>query len=440
MPAIPQLTVQQRAINSLRPWARNARTHSKKQIRQIADSIDTFGFTNPVLIDGRGTILAGHGRVRAAALLGLHEVPCVELDHMSEDQKRAYVLADNKLAEQAQWDKELLALELGELGELDFPVDVIGFEPAEIELILSDHGLDRGGDVDAEDEVGAPATEAQPLTRLGDLWTLGPHRLLCGDARSEGDYARLLDGDRARAVVTDPPYNVRINGHVASRGHHREFAMASGEMSSVAFTDFLRTVFGAMAAVSEPGALHFVFMDWRHLTEALAAGEGAYDELLNLVVWNKVTPGMGSFYRSQHELIMLFRANRGPHLNTVELGRHGRNRSNVWSYRGLAGFGDGRQEALASHPTAKPVAMIADALIDCTRRRDVVLDPFCGSGSTLIAAQKVNRRARLMEIDPHYCDVAVRRWQTFTGQVARHADTGVAFGIDVHRDVEEVAP
>ena len=317
---------------------------------------------------------------------------------------------------------------------------MIGFEPAEIELILSDHGLDRGGDVDAEDEVGAPATEAQPLTRLGDLWSLGPHRLLCGDARSEGDYARLLDGDRARAVVTDPPYNVRINGHVALRGRHRELAMASGEMSSVAFTDFLRTVFGAMAAVSESGALHFVFMDWRHLAEALAAGEGAYDELLNLVVWNKGTPGMGSFYRSQHELVLLFRANRGPHLNTVELGRHGRNRSNVWSYRGLAGFGDGRQEALASHPTVKPVAMIADALVDCTRRRDVVLDPFCGSGSTLIAAQKVNRRTRLMEIDPHYCDLAVRRWQTFTGQVARHADTRVAFGIDVHRDVAKVAP
>ncbi len=225
---------------------------------------------------------------------------------------------------------------------------MIGFEPAEIELILSDHGLDRGGDVDAEDEVGALITEAPPVTRLGDLWSLGPHRLLCGDARSEGDYARLLDGDRARAVVTDPPYNVRINGHVALRGRHREFAMASGEMSSVAFTDFLRTVFGVMAAVSEPGALHFVFMDWRHLAEALAAGEEAYDELLNLVVWNKVTPGMGSFYRSQHELVLLFRANGGPHLNTVELGRHGRNRSNVWSYRGLAGFGDGRQEALAS--------------------------------------------------------------------------------------------
>ncbi len=409
-------TVTHERIAALIPWSANARTHSKKQIRQIAASIESFGFVNPVLIDEGRRILAGHGRVAAAQLLGRTEVPCLVFSHMSEAHKRAYVVADNKLAENAGWDRDLLALELGALAELDldFDLGVIGFDAGEIGLIL--------------DEV-VPPVAGDGVTRSGDLWQLGPHRIVCGDARDRAVLDRLMAGERARMVFTDPPYNVRIDGHVCGSGkiRHREFAMAAGEMSRDEFTGFLADVFAELVHASIDGAIHFVCMDWRHMGEILAAGDQAYTELKNLIVWAKDAGGMGTFYRSRHELIFVFKSGTAPHLNTFGLGEGGRYRTNVWQYRGIAASGTAGRADLALHPTVKPAAMIADAIRDVTRRGDLVLDAFGGSGSTLIAAERTGRRARLVEIDPLYVDVTIRRWQAVAHDDAVLLETGESF-------------
>jgi DNA modification methylase len=418
-------TITEERIDALTPWANNARTHSPKQIRQIADSIETFGFTNPVLIDEAGTILAGHGRVAAARQLGIAKVPCLRLDHMSAEEKRAYVLADNKLAENAGWDSEILALELGVLAEadLDFDIGVIGFDAGEIDLII------EGGsapDVDPALEELPPLRET-PVSRPGDLWHLGPHRVICGDVRNKDHLNALMGTDRARMVFADPPYNVPVNGHVCGKGRHPEFAMASGEMDRVAFTAFLTEAMGAMSGVSVNGAIHFICMDWRHLREVLDAGEAVYDELKNLIVWAKPQGGMGSFYRSRHELILAFKNGGAPHLNTFGLGQGGRYRTNVWDYAGMTTPSGERQETLALHPTVKPVAMIADAIRDCSQRGDIILDGFGGSGSTLIAAHTTGRTARLVEIDPVYVDRTIRRWQRASCDDAVLVSSGETF-------------
>ena len=395
----------------LRPWERNARTHSRKQLRQIADSIEAFGFTNPVLIDEDLTILAGHGRVEAAKLLGLEAVPCRLLSEMSEDQKRAYVLADNKLALNAGWDEELLAAELGALlsADLDFDVSLTGFSIPEIDGLIEGDAPEEAGDP-ADD---APAPDGPPRCRPGDVWRLGRHRLICGDATDPAVVDLLMDGEKARMVFTDPPYNVPIAGHVGGLGRtkHRAFAMAAGEMSSAAFTTFLQQAFCAMAEHSMDGAIHFVCMDWRHMGEMLKAGGAVYAELKNLIVWAKDNGGMGSFYRSRHELIFAFKVGTAPHVNAFELGQHGRYRTNVWEYRGVNTLRAGRMDELSMHPTVKPVRMIADAIKDVSGRGDIVLDLFSGSGSTLIAAEKTGRRAYLCELDPVYCDRILRRWE-----------------------------
>jgi DNA modification methylase len=402
-------------IARLRPWPRNARIHSRKQIRQIAESVGCFGFTNPVLIDGDNRILAGHGRVEAARELGMEAVPCLRIDHMTPAEKRAYVLADNKLALNAGWDDELLALELKELMELeiDFDIGVTGFSIAEIDGLME--GL-------APEETGNPADDRLPdpdsvpsRCRPGDIWRLGPHRLICGDALNSAVVAALMDGERAEMVFTDPPYNVAIEGNVSGLGkiRHCEFAMASGEMTQIEFTEFLSSAFANLVAYSLDGSIHFVCMDWRHMGEMLAAGETNYAELKNLIVWAKDNGGMGAFYRSRHELIFAFKNGSASHINSFELGQHGRYRTNVWEYRGVNTFRTGRLDELALHPTVKPVAMIADAIKDVSKRGGIVLDLFGGSGSTLIAAHKTGRRARLCELDPIYCDRILRRWEVF---------------------------
>jgi DNA modification methylase len=417
---MPNLQIEQMPIHALRPQDRNARTHSKRQIRQIADSMKRFGFTNPILTDDNLQIIAGHGRHEAAKLLGMTTVPSICLSHMSETEKRAYVLADNAIALKAGWDRETLAIELQGLIDLGFEVELTGFEPAEIDLILGDW-QEASGEAVAPDDQCAEPSEGPIVSRLGDLWILGTHRLLCGDALSPEDYKRLLGTDRADLVFTDPPYNVPIEGHVSGLGRieHREFAMASGEMTEGEFTNFLTQVFRAAAGVSRDGALHYICMDWRHLYEVLSAGRAVYSSFINLCVWNKDNGGMGSFYRSKHELILCFKAGTKSHTNNVELGRHGRNRTNVWEYAGVNTFRAGRLDELAMHPTVKPVALIADAIKDASRRSNVVLDPFCGSGSTLIATEKTGRHGYGIEIDPQYVDVAVRRWQRYSGKPAR---------------------
>ena len=416
--------------DSLTPYKGNARTHSRRQIRQIGKSITRFGFTNPVLIDDNGEIIAGHGRVEAAKLLGLTAVPALRLSHLSDTEKRAYVTADNRLAELAGWDKEILAIELQGLLDLNFEVELTGFDMGTIDIILNDAAAARAESADGpEDEIPEP-TAGPAVSQVGDLWILGEHRLLCGDARAdEGAYEHLLDGERAEIVFTDPPYNVPIDGHVCGLGkiRHRDFAMASGEMSSEEFTAFLTSVFDRLAVHAIDGAIHFICIDWRHIAEMMAAGNAVYNELKNLCVWTKTNGGMGTFYRSRHELIFVWKSGTGSHINNFELGQHGRSRTNVWEYPGISAAGPGRLDELAMHPTVKPVALVADALKDCSRRGGIVLDPFMGSGTTLIAAERTGRRACGIEIDPAYVDVAVRRWQSFTGKWATLAGTGETF-------------
>jgi DNA modification methylase len=412
------LQIEQTPVHALQPQDRNARTHSKRQIRQIAASIRQFGFNNPVLTDDNLHIIAGHGRVEAAKLLGEATVPTVRLSHLSDAQKRAYLIADNALATKAGWDGEILAIELQGLIDLGFDIELTGFETAEIDLILDDW-QEASAAAAATDQI--PECDAgSPISQRGDLWCLGSHRLLCGDARSPEAYTKLVGDTKVDLVFTDPPYNVRIGGHVSGLGQvqHREFAMASGEMTEDEFAQFLKATLGAAVNVSRDGALHYVFMDWRHLFETLSAGRALYHSLLNMCVWNKDNGGMGSFYRSKHELVLVFKVGTACHTNNVELGRHGRNRTNVWDYAGVNTFRHDRLEELAMHPTVKPVALIADAIKDASKRSDTVLDPFCGSGSTIIAAEKTGRRACGLEIDPQYVDVAVRRWQLFTGKSA----------------------
>jgi ParB-like chromosome segregation protein Spo0J len=380
-------------IADVRPNPKNARTHSKKQIRQIATSIRKFGFLNPLIVDDENMILAGHGRLEGARLEGMAHVPIVRFGHLSEAQKRAYVIADNKIAEQAGWDRELLSIELAELIELlpieELDVSITGFETAEIDLLLADMGPSR-----PEPEDAIPAVPEIAVTRRGDLWFLGKHRLLCGDSRRPADFELAMSGARAATVFTDPPYNLRMRA-IGGRGRiqHPEFGFASGEMSQPEFRTFLSQTLGNASRVSAQGAVHFVCIDWRHISDLIEVGRELYGDMLNLVVWNKTSPGQGSFYRSQHELIGIFRVGEEPHRNNVELGRFGRNRSNVWTYAGVNTFGKGRMEALAAHPTVKPVALVADALLDCSARGDVVLDQFVGSGTTILAAEKVARIA-----------------------------------------------
>lgn len=415
-------------IAALKPYTANARTHSKRQIKQIAASIERFGFTNPVLVDDDLMIIAGHGRVEAARLLGLKDVPVLKLSHLSEAEKRAYVLADNRLAEKAGWDRELLALELQGLIDLNFDVGVIGFEVAEVDIILDAAEAANPTARDAPED-RTPSPEQQATTRLGDVWELGRHRLACGDARDSGVYATLMADEVADVLFTDPPYNVPIDGFAGGAGKaiRREFAMASGEMSQAEFVTFLKASLGPAARHCRDGAIAFVCMDWRHMRELQDACAQVFDELKNVCVWTKSNGGMGSLYRSQHELVFVFKKGGEAHANNVELGRFGRNRTNVWAYAGVNTFRAGRDDELAMHPTVKPVALIEDALKDVSNRGGVVLDPFGGSGSTLIAAERCGRRARLIELDPLYCDVIVRRFEAYTGKRAILAGANLRF-------------
>ncbi len=424
-----QLQVAYEEIHNLVPYARNARTHSKQQIRQIAESIRTFGFTNPVLVNRSRMIVAGHGRVQAAKLLAIRKVPTICLDSLTEDQVRAYILADNRLAEKAGWDHSILAIELQHLTsvDLDFDVSVTGFEVGEIDLILQEAAAQE----EEKDEEPVEIRSGPAVTKPGDIWLLGDHRLICGDALDASTYHALMEGRRADVVFADPPYNVKIDGNVCGKGaiRHREFAMASGEMTEAEFFDFLCTALSLLERHSRSGSVHFICMDWRHAAEVLLAGKKAYETLLNLCVWTKDNGGMGSFYRSQHELIFVFRKGKEQHRNNVQLGKFTRNRTNVWRYPGVNTLSKSGAEGnlLALHPTVKPVAMIADAILDCSARGDLVLDNFSGVGSTILAAEKVGRVCYAIEIDPLYVDAAVRRWEKHAGERAVCAATGECF-------------
>jgi len=411
-------------IDALMPAARNARTHSKKQIRQIAESIRTFGFLNPILCDRDGRIVAGHGRWEAAKLAGRTTVPVIYAPDLSPEQLRAYALAENKLSELGGWSAEITALEFKELSslELNFQLTVTGFETAEIELMLVDP-------VDAQGAESVPPPIGRDLPAIssrGDVFRIGPHVVVCGDALTAEAYGHL---PRPTAMVfTDSPYNVRVRDISGlGKAQHPEFVMASGEMSKAELTAFLRAAAAQLVAHSTNGSIHFLCMDFRHMAELLSAADGVYSELKALCIWAKTNAGMGSLYRSQHELIFVFKAGTAPHVNNIELGRHGRYRTNVWRYPGLNSFARGRDAKLAMHPSVKPVALIADAILDCSRRGDVVLDAFLGSGSTIIAAHRTGRVGYGIELDPYYVDVAVQRIAAELGEPTRNVATNLTF-------------
>lgn len=411
LPADRTLEVVYKAPGDLTPDPRNARTHSKNQVAQIVQSISAFGFTNPILADPEGNLIAGHGRLRAAKDMGLATVPVIMLDGLTELQKRALRLADNKIALNAGWDTEILKLELADLSmpNIDIDLGLTGFSPGEIDVLLSESE-------DPDDEV-IPAVPESPRVKFGDVWQLGEHRIACGDGRDVAFLQRLMgEGEAIDCAFLDPPYNVKINGHANAKGRHREFAMASGEMTDTEFRTFLADTLGACAKVSRDGAVHFVCMDWRHMDDVTASVADIYDDLLNICVWNKSNAGMGSLYRSKHEMVFVYRVGKGPHTNNVELGKHGRNRTNVWEYASVNSMKGSRRDDLALHPTVKPVAMVADAYCDVTRQGDLVLDIFLGSGTSLIAAERVGRRFRGLDIDPAYVDLAMQRWTDLTGE------------------------
>lgn len=433
-PSNPTLQITHRRVESLQPDPRNARIHSKKQVKQIARSIEAFGFNVPILVDRVGKVIAGHGRLLACKDLGWEEVPTIALEHLSEAQAKAYRIADNRLTEISDWDDRLLAEQLKELSlvDLDFSLEAIGFDMGEIDFRIESLDVSGGpnGEKDPADDLPeVPAGD--PVSKVGDLWLLGRHRLVCGDALEEDDLAKLMDGRKAATVFVDPPYNVPIDGHCTGLGtvRHREFAMACGEMSQTQFTTFLTRAMERLAAHSEDGALHYICMDWRHLQEVLAAGHQVYSEMKNLCVWAKDNAGMGSFYRSQHELVLVFKHGKGAHQNHVQLGQHGRYRSNIWRYPGVNSFGRATDEGnlLALHPTVKPVALVADAILDASRRGEIVLDTFLGSGTTLMAAERVGRICHGLELDPIYVDTIIRRWQAMTGDSAVLAASGLTF-------------
>lgn len=413
----------ERPPGDLKPWPSNPRTHSDKQLVKLKASIQKFGFTAPVLVDEDGVILSGHGRVLAARELGLASVPTRVIAGLTPVKKRAYVIADNKLSQLSAWDQSLLRSELEILIQEDFEIETTGFSTAEIDLMV-DGAVDTPQN--SPDDLQPEDITPEIISRSDDLWRLGNHVLLCGNALDPGAYQRVMQDGLAQMIITDPPYNVPIDGHVCGSGKvkHKEFAMASGEMTSSQFTDFLHQALSHMHAFSQQGAIHFVCMDWRHARELQDAALPLFGAPRQLCVWAKDNAGMGTFYRSQHELVYAFKKGDAPHINNFELGQHGRYRTNVWNYSGVNTFKGKGYELLALHPTVKPVSLIADAIRDCSHRKGQILDPFAGSGTVLIAAERTGRHARAIELDPQYVDVAIHRWQRVAGAQAVLAATG----------------
>jgi DNA modification methylase len=432
---LPALTLEYVRLSDLRPSAAKLRRLEPNHVREVAVSIARLGFCDPLLIGADGELIDGEARFGAAEQLGLEHAPCSRVEHLSRDELRVLRLAVNRLAEKGQWDLDALKIEFEQLIVVDAPIEISGFAPAEIDHIL------LGGEADGL-ETGPlePPAGATPVSRLRDIFLLGPHRVICGDALDPEIVRRLTcDDPPAQLLLTDEPYNVPIVGNV-SRGDHREFAMASGEISEAEFLAFNRAWMHAFLPVLVDGAILATFIDWRGHPVVHAAATQSAMTALNLVVWNKTNAGMGSLYRSQHELLPLFKNGSAPHVNNVELGKRGRWRSNVWTYPGASSLGSDARRGLKDHPTVKPTAMLEDALLDLTNRDDIVIDPFLGSGSTLIAADKTGRVCRGVELDPRYVDVIVRRYEAATGNPAVLVETGETLDVLAARRSMEAAP
>lgn len=431
--------IEYRSPALLTAYENNPRKHPEKQLIKLMRSITEFGFALPVLVDADSVIVAGHARVEAARRLGLAELPVIVADQWSKAQVRAYRLADNRLGELSSWDNDALAIELSFIMEIDdVSMDSLGWETAEIDLIV-DGAVLADNEPDLADEVPEPGKVT--VSAPGDLWELGKHRLLCGSSLEAAAWERLMAGSRAAMVFTDPPYNVPVSGHVCGLGsvRHAEFAMASGEINKAKFTAFLTEVIRQMTPHLKDGAVLDLCMDWRHCGELLSAIESNQLALLNLCVWAKNNGGMSSLYRSRHELVFIAKKGRAPHTNNVELGKHGRYRTNVWECAGVNSFGKNRMDDLADHPTVKPTALVADAIRDVTAQGEIVLDAFMGSGTTIAGAERTKRVAYGIEIEPTYVDVAVRRWENLTGKRAVLSATGETFAEVAARRMSEHA-
>jgi DNA modification methylase len=430
---LPPLELAYILIDDLRMPSRTLRKLEPGHVREVANAINTLGFCAPVLVGKGNLVLDGAVRVEAARQLGLGRIPCVRIEHLSENEQRVLGLAVNRLAEKGEWDLDELRIEFEELILSDAPIEVAGFTFDEIDQILL-------GDAAEAVEQGplAPEADAVAVARLGDVFALGPHRIVCGSATEPETLRRLMKGDElARLVITDEPYNVPIVGHVTG-GRHREFAMASGEMTNAEFLSFNEAWTGSVLPWLCDGGVFGTFIDWRGYPTVNVASIKLGLKPLNLIVWTKTNAGMGSLYRSQHELLPLFKKGSAPHVNNVELGKRGRWRSNVWTYPGASSLGSDARRGLQDHPTVKPTAMLEDALLDLTNRGDIVIDPFLGSGSTLIAAEKVGRVCRGIELDPLYVDVIVRRYEAAARQAAVLVETDEIFADLATRRAEDV--
>lgn len=424
--------VERLPIDAISPPARSLRKVTDRHKKQYARCIEALGLITPIVIDPSGVIVAGLIWYLGAVQLGLRELPVIRVTHLTPEKLEIYRIAEQRLSELAPWDDRAVAETFKELSQLDlgFSLEVTGFSQGEIDFRIENlECLQVEPSPDPADIV--PAVVPAKVSAVNDLWQAGHHRILCGNALQSAAFSALMAGQRARAVITDPPFNVPIQGNVSGKGRirHREFAMASGEMSNEEFTAFLNGYLRRATEHLAPGALLYLFMDWRHSAEILAAATAVGLDLKNICAWVKSNAGMGSFYRSQHEFVFVFKYGKAPHRNNVELGRHGRFRTNVWQYPGCNSFDRVGEEGnlLALHPTVKPVQLLADAILDCTEHNDIVLDNFLGSGSTLLAAERVGRRLYATELDPLYVDVAIRRWQRHTGQKAVHVQTGRCF-------------
>lgn len=418
-------TVEMLAIGMIKPYSKNPRIHNAKQIEKIKNSIMQFGFTAPILVDKENNIVAGHARYEAMKMLNAVQIPTIQLENLTPEQIKAYRIADNRLAEDAQWDSDILKIEFKELLELDFDITDTGFEIPEIDSLT----IELIGDENKQDEdkeVYSLLDSIPQKVKKNDLWILGEHKIFCGDTLDPDSFKCLLMTEKAEIIVTDPPYNVKIKGHVCGNGkiQHTDFKMASGEMTESEFMDFTQKFMENLRESSTDGSLHYIFIDWRGLKTFLTAGE-QYDELKNICVWDKTTGGMGSLYRSQHEFVCVFKNGKNPHINNIQLGHNGRYRTNVWSVKGMNVQNKQAQELFKLHPTVKPVGLLSDILLDASSPGGIVLDCFGGSGSTLIACEKTKRKARLIELDEKYCNAIIYRWEKLTG---RKAELKLNFG------------
>lgn len=414
-----------RPLRALREFPGNPRRHPEAQISALMKSIRQF-WTNPILVDETGTILAGHGRWEAAKRLRMTRVPTVTVSGLSDSEKRAVVIADNRLPEQAVWDFDLLRGHFKDLIKIDFDVELTGFSTGEIDLLMD--GAQQPP-TDLADHVTDLASKGPAIAQLGDVWQVGRHRLACGDAQRRETYEKLLGGERAEMMVTDPTRHIRISGHAMGRGkvRHRELAMGSGEVPPAAFRGLLYRFIRCAISCSRDAAIHYIFVDWRHLHELLGTALPLYSEWKNLLVWNKSNAGQGSFYRSKHELIAVFKSGTGSPINNFGPGGQGRYRTNVLDYPSVKSLDPARRADRELHPAGKPTALIADLIRDCSRRNGVILDPFGGSGTSILAAERTGRIARVVELDPFDVDIAIRRFEKLTGIQARHANTGLTF-------------